>query len=910
MKNYQTMPASIPWQLLKSTLINNYAVGDIDGDEREEIITLSDDGTFLLIFSYFKYGDLSSSLSDTTWGQVVTMWTSKNVVSGPTSSWTLSADDQIFVANIDLSSSGSEVVIFNPNTSSLGVLKWTGTELQCVWFSTQEIPGYGSASSWVMTPGATSLTPISLAVGGETGFVIFDRLFRRIGVLDWMEDATTSGNLCCIWQATGEVFEGLSPMELVPDDQYFGVNMTGLSHSVMRWNPSMALFAALQWIGKLEVVWSGGGSVNGAVTWTLGAGDRFYCADVDGDGADEIVAVVTVTDATIPVGGVIGVFRWSNSEIECIGTQGLPGAVNTPLFPRFTDGGQSSNHIVIFNPEGFLGGTQEPRISVFQWDSDNHLALDQGYSVNSVAAGENSSSWTLKNSDQFFCADVDGDGDDEIIALAAPGAAMGVFKWNGSELLCVWQVSTVVNGWGLNLIADAPATPFPYAQESFTTGDQPAIYQFISNELYQTIQAKVSDCVWCNDQSPCSQNDIRSCYKCLDNDDFVALLKQLQGLTVDPDYSATDWSTVTAALTQDFMYAYASYCLDSASQGDIRAEFLNLNKAGDFANYQTILNEANGDSIPPMPGAPASDWAAMKAALAEECGCVDDVMNLIHNMNTFAQDLEDLQTGEVSTVINNVDSDVQSQQSSAALFWIGEIADSLICGASVIPEEKEAQGALAMTASLFGTALSSTSANTPPQEVMLTEYEPTIEHEYATSIANNNQNEVIVLQDAFKLPFVNSLANAAWTWPPEFTNSASGDSDPSALLDLTATQNAYRLDFYKMIIPARFKIMVWNSADDSRPYYLAGGNRIGWETYYINVPSQAVYTESVGHNEWNIYVIFGGSDDASKSGSWIYPTTTLTDDLFQTLGVSKEDFFKRLAGWNTIQSITYEPSSL
>jgi Tc toxin complex TcA C-terminal TcB-binding domain len=106
--------------------------------------------------------------------------------------------------------------------------------------------------------------------------------------------------------------------------------------------------------------------------WTRQTSDRFIAADLDGDGAQEIVAVST--------SGRAGVLRWSTSAARL-------------ELGWATDG--------VVPPPGAAAGA-------------GSLTPPLG----SVDAG---AAWLLQASDHYFTADVDGDGCDELVALSADG---------------------------------------------------------------------------------------------------------------------------------------------------------------------------------------------------------------------------------------------------------------------------------------------------------------------------------------------------------------------------------------------------------------------------------------------------------------------------------------------------------
>ncbi|MBK8377832.1 MAG: hypothetical protein IPL14_07790 [Nitrospira sp.] len=127
------------------------------------------------------------------------------------------------------------------------------------------------------------------------------------------------------------------------------------------------------------------------------------CADIDGDGRDEFI--VSSAQATSPV--------------ACL-------SVLSYVQPNELDPGWSGN--------------QQPTL-VVQWSSSAGIP---NWMYPPSSAPQSCSNFS------FWSADVDGDGIQEIIAFfpgyTGASASLGVLKWDGHSLSCVWQTFGVISG--------------------------------------------------------------------------------------------------------------------------------------------------------------------------------------------------------------------------------------------------------------------------------------------------------------------------------------------------------------------------------------------------------------------------------------------------------------------------------
>ena len=166
-----------------------------------------------------------------------------------------------------------------------------------------------------------------------------------------------------------------------------------------------------------------------APNWPLASTDSFYIGDVDGDGLDEIVA----WDGSAN----LALLKWDGTDIRLNWISGggsIPGAA-----------GQSSWSLGT-SDRFYVGDiTGDGRADIMAYDGGATLALirwtgvgfelfwETSGAIYSDTGGQN---WGLGASDWFHIADIDGDGQNEIIAFVGypMSGTLGGIRWNGSDL--------------------------------------------------------------------------------------------------------------------------------------------------------------------------------------------------------------------------------------------------------------------------------------------------------------------------------------------------------------------------------------------------------------------------------------------------------------------------------------------
>jgi hypothetical protein len=212
---------------------------------------------------------------------------------------------------------------------------------------------------------------------------------------------------------------------------------------------------------------SGSPLTGAAGNWFRGPDDVFLTGDFDGDGRDELLLINKVD-------GWIGVARWNGITAEpgwALSTvwmsaspiAGPGGAWSLNNGDAFTVGdfdGDGQDEILFSNNDFATTG-------VMKW---NGAAPAMGWGLQLVwmsfnAVAGTAGAWPRSSTDEFTAADVDGDGQIEILATVDHSNSLtGVLKWNGSSvgngwaLQAVWMVDSPVRGPGGNWLRGAAET--------------------------------------------------------------------------------------------------------------------------------------------------------------------------------------------------------------------------------------------------------------------------------------------------------------------------------------------------------------------------------------------------------------------------------------------------------------------
>jgi hypothetical protein len=203
-------------------------------------------------------------------------------------------------------------------------------------------------------------------------------------------------------------------------------------------------------------------------------------------------------------------------------------------------------------------------------------------------SGGSSPEWQMNNSDQYFAADVDGDGKAEFI-IASPESAgrttslLRVVTSSGPE---IYYSAQTVQPWGVDIIAQGPSTPLT----PFTSGQQLQVYEYISNQV-----------------DPDSNGNIRSDYTNLNDQGKVDGFSNTLATITNPGgtYDQSDWDFVYNTLQAEFAAVPVVVSLFNN-----RAGLFSQLEAEQSLDLQYVIGQLQ-DSV--QPNANATGWLIFEA---------------------------------------------------------------------------------------------------------------------------------------------------------------------------------------------------------------------------------------------------------------------------------------------------------
>ncbi|ROZ77646.1 hypothetical protein [Ramlibacter sp. WS9] len=231
---------------------------------------------------------------------------------------------------------------------------------------------------------------------------------------------------CMLVQNAGQTLLGLVQMcgwdTLSP--QWSGLN-EGAQVPVLIWNTT----------SSIQPMPVSAGGFPGTQAWTVSGTDKYYAADVDGDGVDEIFASQNAR---------IGVFKWNGDALYVWwSASGATGTGSASTW--WPDDGDS------YLPVQFGLGTASGQLSMFAsspyglavlaWAGDGFNAVWSAGTAEVPGAG-GAAGWTLETGDAWWTMDVVGQGFDSIL-VSRPGQALGLVQWDSDANApsLVWSVS-------------------------------------------------------------------------------------------------------------------------------------------------------------------------------------------------------------------------------------------------------------------------------------------------------------------------------------------------------------------------------------------------------------------------------------------------------------------------------------
>ena len=539
------MPAVVPCPPMQGWMLS--AVGDVDGDGRDEIVALaaSQDALFFVTLSQLKRSELTPlwiGADQDSWGQLVAMDARVGAVAGTQDSWELSLNDSFVTADLD--GDGTDEIVAFDHSSYVGVFKW-------------QLSGSGGTQSWVQSlvdlhggtlsgpAGTWSIGPNDQFVAadvdgdGRQEIVVFDGQ-NTIGVLQWQNSA-----LSLIGLTAGQIPSASSGTTWVMSagDKFAAARFGGVERIFVF--DSVSWIAVLEWGSSgLQVLWILDGTIEGTSgtsgTWTLGAKDQFFPVDLDGDGDQELL----VYDGN----SYVGVLKWVGGGLVTLWLTNQPfyapgggGWTISPGNRFYVLQGTTSAFIEVY--DGAV------RLGVLVW-VNGALELVAFIFTELNGPGGN---WDVASGASFVVGDFDGNGIPEMIGYDSSGSAAVIL--DGQVLM--WTAAGQFPVWNLDFILASPATPLaPFK------GDQHAVYQYMSNAVYTG-----------------SNGNIRSEYTNtnIPNGNFETYAVQIAGMT-NPSgqgFSDADWTAVQTVLVAELQ-----------NVGPLRGMFDNMNQLAAALNTQ------------------------------------------------------------------------------------------------------------------------------------------------------------------------------------------------------------------------------------------------------------------------------------------------------------------------------------
>lgn len=356
------------------------------------------------------------------------IWMSGSPLAGRAGEWFRGWD---WIVAADLDADGQhECVIYNNDDEWTGVLKWNGLALEPVWMSGS--PLVGPAGDWFR--GLDLIVAADLDGDGASEIVIYDNDDGWTATFDW-NPANGSSALQPEWMSG-------SPLVGPAGDWYRGwdalvaADLDGDEQSeIVIYNNEDGWAGVLQARGKsLEPIWMSASPLSGrAGQWDRGW-DVFAAADLDADSAKEIV-VYNNDD------GWTGVMKFVGGALEPIWMSGSPLVGPAGDWFRGFDqlvavdlDGDGKDEIVVYNNQDdwtgvlkFVDGALVPI-----WMSGSPLV---------GSAGDWYRGW-----DALVAADLDGDGADEIVVYNDEDCWTGALKFTDGVLEPVWMSASPLSG--------------------------------------------------------------------------------------------------------------------------------------------------------------------------------------------------------------------------------------------------------------------------------------------------------------------------------------------------------------------------------------------------------------------------------------------------------------------------------
>ena len=539
---------------------------DVDGDGRSEVALYSSGLPSLAVVSYLDYGDLEPAWTGAQPCQLIGASIAVNAVPG---GWPLAASDSYLAADVDGDGS-AEVLVYQPSTGTVGVLKWQGSGLVLLW----EGPVVAQLG---LVPSGCHLLAVDVDGDGSDELFVYDSQSRSVAVLRWR-----AGALTAMWQVQGTIPGGLV---IQTWDQFFCVDLDaasgGRSRSVVAYSADDGYLVALGWDPGSQQMQIVGEATHTTIaagvssSWTLAPDDVFLAGNVVAGRNDELVVVNFGA-------GAAGLITWTGSQFQVRSVVELGGAQDvTYTEALLADLDGEGANLVLYSP-----GPVEPTFGRVAWtDSGSEVGAGFVCGVSWPSALAAPTTTPI-----LVAADVDGDGADELVLVSGAGPSLGMLRWRTSDGLVVGSVAVGrVGGFNPSLVAAGPTTAFaPFA------GVQADIYAQVGPSL-----------------TPSPDLDVRSSYTNSDDKlNFEGWATQLLSASATSagwawlgDYAAADVAAVLPVLAAEcgsVSTLYGHYDNMHTSLVDV-----NVQQDGDLQHCMDLIQQT---VTPSGPSATVSYW--------------------------------------------------------------------------------------------------------------------------------------------------------------------------------------------------------------------------------------------------------------------------------------------------------------
>lgn len=775
---YQTLPALMPVVISANSQV---VITDIDGDKISEVIVLNADIGQLAVVHWFNFAQLSSGdwATDTTthwWNQ----WTTppQGTLAG---GWTVQGGDQMLAGDFD-GDGVDELFLYNTTTRECCLVKWQNNALEVFNLGTE-------VYNWAMEAGDQFYVWPKLNGQAMDGLLAFNETYLTIGVFCYDTD---DKHLYC----KTVVFWGtVDNWNLHTGTQFVAGYLTDPGRGTfVLLDPSTSFIACLDWDGNEFTVSNGQngtlGSVQGGnATWKIQSTDQMQCADLNGDGCDEVF-LYNVDD------GYIGAWQWTSSpsQFKCLAaTKNVAGFSigKGDQYLPLLQSGQTSVNVVAYSP------SPQPSAGLLSYANGDF----------SFAPGNLGGGWKMSAADTYYCVappsvsqpqlfvvspQLDPYSDNSIQTLGA--ITIGASGWAISS-----SVALPVLGWTPSLLVQAPPKTFTLFTD--VEGD---IYTYISNQF-----------------------------------------TRLYG---------------------------------KQTEGDIRSQYPNSEWASLFVDFVSYLG---GQSHPPTDqNWTQEEWGPVQSAILQECisvGIVYDAYNT--TIPQLAERVEEQQKTDLKKVKDNIQ--ITTPPETAEQYWPSQLAVAVIWGFAAA-----AGGPIGIFASVAASLLGSLLSEPHPPPVPYASIKKMIEATYRSLESANTSQRAAILSDAAMLRIFNELSGTTWKmsvddWPAQ----------------LDGFETADRIQFYQRLMPYVFTVCEVTGVDTPIPFYNLD---VGHQIERMSFGSNFYISLSPGNGVYNDFVLccYPSQGLYSPPVSPVPPSVELQTDL-TNLGV-KQNLLLGYGSWSNI----------